>query len=441
MIFDWFRKKRKTVRDDALPRVVEAEPPLAEPTATRDVAPSELTRIGGINRGNAGLAEFALNNKAVHYPAGSLIFRRGEGDRTLCYLLEGTVLLEPLQGRAPEVTASSPVARFPLNAGSRYATSAFAKTDVWLLRVPEWEVHLPSDHRTSLDPVSLVVRTPELQNNHLLFVFAASFNASTLKLPTIPVVISRLREALAVKGDLQEAARIVQAEPVLAGKIIEVVNSPLFRTAQPIASCLQAMTMLGVTTSLNLITGLYLSNLYVARKAAVRSRMQSLWRQSVYVSALASALAAKTSRIPPEQALLAGLLSHIGTLPFLQFLDVSTEDAGSESDVTAALNAVNGPVGYHLLTNWGLPDDIALAPTYVDDWFHDDGKGTLSLADIVILANWHSRLGKPDFLSVPPITSLPAYAKMDQGELGPEMSLAVLSDAKDEVRDLCRLLS
>lgn len=446
MRFNWFHRKPPTATaatPAATGETVTTPLPavLSVPTDSREATWEELQTLSLVDMcSDEDLVELSLNRRAEFYPAGSLLFRRGEGDRTLFFLLQGTVLLEPLEGHAPEVVAGTREAGFPLNAGNRHAMSAFAKTDIWVLRTPEWEVSKKADTSALLDVAHLVAKYPALGHDSLFFVFADTFNSANLKLPAIPMVVHRLRQALAERADVAEAARILQAEPVLAAKIMEIANSPVFRTTQPVSSCLQAMSLLGVEITLNIVTGLCISGLYLAKKPYVRACMQRIWKQSIYVSALSSELAKKTRGVSPDQALLAGLFSYIGTLPFLNFLDEYPDSSGYAGDLDTALEALNGPVGVHLLRSWGIAEEIAGAPVHITDWFRNDPMPTPSLADVLALANWHSRIGQPSFRLLPPLASLPAYAKLEEGALDPEMSLAVLSGAKEEVRQLCRLL-
>lgn len=447
MNLNWFRKNKpeQTGGPNApsKPAVPDSDTPTpSAPTMTRSTTPHELRGLSHAGvYAEEEIKELALGKKAEFYPAGSLLFRRGQGDRTLFFLLEGTVLLEPVQGRAPEVAAGTPQASFPLNAGNRYAMSAYAKTDAWVLRVPEWEWDAQPESQKILDPVALSNKYPTLKNDSLFFVFAETFASNNLKLPTMPTVALRLRDSLAKNADIAEASRILQAEPVIAAKIIEIANSPVFRTTQTVTSCLQAMSMLGVETTLGLVTGLCTGGLYVAKKPLIRQTMVQTWRKSVYISAIAAELAKKTLRISPDKAVLAGLFSHIGALPYLTFLDEHPDVEEYEGDINAALSATKGLIGAQLLKSWGVPDEVAMSPKHIDNWFYNDGKPTLSLQDVLILANWHSQLGQSGMALVPPLTSLPAYTKLDEGELGPELSLVILSTAKDEVRQLIRLLA
>lgn len=446
MHLNWFRRNAQPL--DAAANAAStamAVVPAAEldlPTDSRETTLEELQTLSLVDiYSDEELTELSLHRRAEFYPAGSLLFRRGEGDRTLFFLLQGTVLLEPLQGHAPEVVAGTRQASFPLNAGNRHAMSAYAKTDVWVLRTPEWDVSKRPNSGALLDVAHLVAKYPVLGNDSVFYVFADTFNSANLKLPAIPMVVHRLRSALAERADVAEAARILQAEPVLAAKVMEIANSPVFRTTQPASSCFQAMSLLGVEVTLNIVTGLCVSGLYLAKKPYVRACMQRIWKQSIYVSALSSELAKKTRGVPSDQALLAGLFSYIGTLPFLNFLDEYPDAADYAGDLDTALEALNGPVGAHLLRSWGIAEEIAGAPMHISNWFHSDRSPTLSLPEVLALANWHSKIGQPSFRVLPPLTSLPAYSKLDDGALDPQMSLAILSGAKEEVRQVCQLLA
>jgi hypothetical protein len=72
-----------------------------------------------------------------------------------------------------------------------------------------------------------------------------------------------------------------------------------------------------------------------------------------------------------------------------------------------------------------------------DDWFA--GADTeFGLADILRLAVWHARLGRP---SLPPIMALPSFAKLDRAILSPEFSLFLLQEGKERIAGIQQLLA
>lgn len=440
MIIDWFLQKTRGKRppaEETIPSPDSAQ--VAVPAGQRELLDEERH---GLYLSDAYTAEERAALRADFYPAGSWLFLHGEAVDRLYYLLQGTIGLKPLQGHAPRISAGTREAVFPLCGGAHHVMSAYAQTDVWVLRAPlrTMENRVPEPDAL-LDFAELSARYPSLKDDHLFYVFIKAANESDLSLPVMPHLVQRVRTALQEGNDLVKAAQIMQAEPVMAAKVIEIANSPAFRTIQPVNSCLHAMTLLGVEITANILTGLCLKSFYTAQKAQVRDRMQQLWQQSIFISALAFELAGHIRGANPDKALLGGLFSHLGTLPFLKFVDEYPGGAEYPGDISAALDAVKGPLGSRLLRNWGFSPDLAAVPLHIGNWFHSDPGPGITQAEIAILAHWHSHIGRPTFAELPPLTALPAYAKLNDGELDPKDTLNILAKARDEVDRLCRLLA
>lgn len=440
MIIDWLLRKKKgkgSSAEDAIPSPETAR--ISEPVERRALLSEESEKL---SLDQVYTPEDLATMHAERYPAGSWLFLQGDTVDVLYYLLEGTVGLKPVQGHAPIIAGGAHEATFPLSGGVRHAMSAYALTDVWILRAPLRSLENPVAETHALyDLAELTARYPSLKDDHLFYLFVTRANASDLSLPVMPDLVQRFRAAISEGADIAKAAQIMQAEPVLAAKIIEIANSPIFRTLRPVHSCLHAMTLLGVEITSNIVTGLCLKSFYTAKKGQVRSQMQKLWQESIYISALAFELSGHIRGVNPDKALLGGLFSHLGALPFLKFVD---EYPGSEEypgDLASALKAVEGPLGSRLLEAWGFAPDLAAVPLHIKNWFHRDPGPGISQAEIAILAHWHSHIGQPTFASLPPLTALPAYAKLNEGELDENNTLSILVAAREEVDKLRRLLA
>jgi HD-like signal output (HDOD) protein len=133
-----------------------------------------------------------------------------------------------------------------------------------------------------------------------------------------------------------------------------------------------------------------------------------------------------------EEALLAGLVSDIGVVPFLYFTENFPRDHWSAEEVTDIIPWIRGQVGALVLQRWDFPAELVQIPMASEDWLRDSGP-ELSLADIVILSKLHAYIGTPRFAELPAIDSIPARGKLRNGELSPEYSLKVLLDAKDKI--------
>ncbi|MGX2041803.1 HDOD domain-containing protein [Methylocaldum sp. MU1018] len=418
----------------------------SERIRTEPVSPEILRRLAPLaGLGEEELIAFASGRSMEFYPAGTTVFRGGESPETAFFLLKGTVMIGSDRGVRLKVDSDSEAARFPLDRDEPGPT-ANAWTDVWVLRVPAaiLQQYAEKSKARSITPPDLarLPVPPALGGSSLYYVFCHTFHKGALDLPAFPSVAFKLRQAMMRKDiDFVQAAKIVQMDPSLATKLVQVANSPLYFTADPVKTCQSAIARLGLVTTRNLIFSMGMKGLFSARNPEIRKLMQDVWKSSVHLSAVASVLAAKTGRVDPDKALLGGLIVRIGAIPFLSFAEKFRSEYHDSAELEAALSMVQGPVGRYLLTQWEFAEEYLDLPVTAEQWSYSSGTERPDLADIVRLAAWHSRVGTSRAGALPPITELPAYAKLKDAALTPGQSLKVLHDAKEQIAETLSVLS
>ena len=131
--------------------------------------------------------------------------------------------------------------------------------------------------------------------------------------PPCPELLARLQRAMAeAEPDLNEVARIANADVAMAATLIRNANGAAFAASAPVASAGQAMNRLGLKQSAALM------NAFIARHAIPVNHplLTGFWDQS---SHRAQALAWVATQLPGLSAELAhsyGLFCHVG-LPVL----------------------------------------------------------------------------------------------------------------------------
>lgn len=261
-----------------------------------------------------------------------------------------------------------------------------------------------------------------------------------LKTPSFPDVALRLREAIQLDAEIVDIVKIVNLDPVISAKLIQVVNSPLYRTVNPIGTCLGAINRLGLRTTRNLVIAFSLKNLMKSENPATKKLIHHNWLQSIKVSSISYTLAKLTKKVDPDEALLAGLLHNIGMLPILIFADSLPESNYQAADLELCINAIHGQIGSIILESWHFPDNLKQVPLQSTDWLSNTTE-KLNLNDIVLLAKYHNFLASPGTVELPLITALPAFQKLENQPLTPEMSLQILADAKQQIAEVMSFFS
>ncbi|XSG85823.1 MAG: HDOD domain-containing protein [Methylohalobius sp. ZOD2] len=262
-----------------------------------------------------------------------------------------------------------------------------------------------------------------------------------LVLPTIPDISIKIRRAINdPKANNARIARVVQMDPVITARLIQISNSPLYRGRRRIESCPQALTRLGLKVAQRLITSFALKAVFKAKSRVVQKRMQELWQHSSYVAAICAVLAHKTPGFDPDRAMLAGLIHDIGTVPVLTFADKSMDLLENAEELTYTINKLRGPVGSAIMRKWGFPEDFEAVTVACEDWFRDK-KPQPDYVDLVLVSQLHSFVGTPKLHQYPRIDEIPAYRKLLAGRLDAETSLNILELAKEEIWQIQNMLA
>ena len=280
-----------------------------------------------------------------------------------------------------------------------------------------------------------------LKDNPFINQFCQHFIEGELKIPCFPDVALKLRKALQQDCEIDDIVKIVNMDPVISAKLIQVVNSPLYRAQNPISNCFNAINRLGRKITCNMVIAFSMKNLIKSKNPLIKKLIHYNWLQSIMVSSISYTLARLLKKIDPEDALLAGLLHNIGVLPLLAFADNLTEGAYQAADVDLCLNeihgqigSISGQVGSIILEKWDFPDNLKLIPLQSINWFTNTSEA-FTLNDIVLLAKYHHFLASPGHIELPLITTIPAFQKLHNQPLTPEMSLQILYDAKQQITE------
>lgn len=259
-----------------------------------------------------------------------------------------------------------------------------------------------------------------------------------LRLPSLPDLALKMRNAVNdPRRSVADIARLVQFDPALAARLIQIANSPLYRGNKKFDNCHSAITRMGLTAARDLVVSFTLRNLFQARTPLLRERLQQTWQHSCRVAAISSVLARLTPGLDPDRAVLAGLVHDIGVLPLLQYI----ETLGIDVDA-ARLDALTGrlraALGGFVLKTWQFEADLAEIPAQAEDWGRDSG-ARVDYGDIVQVAHVHSQFGQGGYAG-PPLPELRAFRKFTISKLGPGCSLELLEQSRHEIQQVMGIL-
>lgn len=389
----------------------------------------------------SAIEELAAKTRVEELPRGRQLFAQGQSDNWTYYLLDGAVELAAPSGTHERIAGNTASALAPLAPSRPRKLSATALTPIRFIRIDNDLLELlQASGKTATIDVGEITEEDESIENRLFYQIYRDYMENNLDLPSIPDVALRVNKvAQDPDKGIPDIARIVQTDPALAARLVQVANSPLYRGQSAVGNVQNAITRLGLDATRSLVMSFSLRQLFKSRHQALRQRMAELWQHSAKVAAISFVLARLTPGFDPDRALLAGLIHDIGILPVIKQVEQYPDLVADQAGLERAIAELRGQIGAMLLRQWKMPSDLVGVTLDSENWMRDPDKNA-DLCDIVMVAQMHSFIGTPRMHSCPRIDTVPAFGKLALGRLTPKLSIEILERSKAEINEMLRLL-
>lgn len=171
-------------------------------------------------------------------------------------------------------------------------------------------------------------------------------------LPAAPSSLIALTAAMARPNSCtQDVAAVVEGDPSLCSKILQLVNSSFFGLARRVSTATEAVTLLGLTNVRSVTLAVEAMNAFKTTSREKQKALEEIRSHSEATAAVAAAIAKRVG-LSPQEAYTLGILHDIGHLVLL-----STE-------APEALSIEPELAGAYLLAVWGLPLSMGEAVAY-----------------------------------------------------------------------------
>jgi len=183
----------------------------------------------------------------------------------------------------------------------------------------------------------------------------------------------------------------------------------------------------------NLVTSQVMKQMFQATNDLVDQRLREVWEHSVQVAAIARALAGGVPGVLPDQAMLAGLLHDIGTLPILYRAEERYELLATPGLLDHLITRLHTRVGGAILKHWKFPDAlVAVAAEHEDlERAHSGGP---DLVDVVQVANLQSHIDTDHHLGQVDWSTVPAFQQLGLDVDVDEIELTAVTEEIEEVQ-------
>ncbi len=222
--------------------------------------------------------------------------------------------------------------------------------------------------------------------------------STELKLPSPPAVAVKILDAVQNKESaLKEIADIISSDPSLSAKMLRIANSGYYTRGGPITNIQRAMTILGTNVIKNIALSFVITGSFNVQEES-HFNFDLFWKRCL-ISAVATDLLAAKVGIKNDDLFITALLQDIGTL----IIALSKPDEYSrifnDSEIFAqdledaersSFDYTHSQVGYALLQNWQLPDEITIPALF----HHHPQTAPEGISGITFLLYYGARFGK-----------------------------------------------
>ena len=225
-----------------------------------------------------------------------------------------------------------------------------------------------------------------LSSSHLETLFSAIEN-DEINLPAMPdlaIKIQRMLDDFNVSA--MQIVAAVSSDPVLAAQIIKSANSATYSGKPKVDKVMPAVSRIGYKALRNLVITVTMNKLSAVTHPVAKKHIADFWVHSREVAAISYVLAKNQKHLNPDEALLAGLVHDIGTLPLCLFAEKNLANFDGQMLESLAIR-FGAKVGEKLLLKWEFPEALARIPVAHEDLQHDSGDLLATYADIVTVAN------------------------------------------------------
>jgi putative nucleotidyltransferase with HDIG domain len=185
-------------------------------------------------------------------------------------------------------------------------------------------------------------------------------------MPTFsPATAKILRLANQLNTPANEIVAAIRMDPILTGKVLQLVNSAYFSLASKVTGLNRALVYLGINTIKNLALSTAVMEAFNQKDQQLADAIAPVWRHSLATAVCAKGIA-KALNAPAntlEEFFIAGLLHDLGKIVMMQAFFSTTPHPGmitvEEEKATYGLD--HGEVGAQILERWKFPAELVAA--------------------------------------------------------------------------------
>lgn len=377
--------------------------------------------------------EFKLFQSAI----GEKIITRGSNDEFSFFLVSGALKLMAKDGQTAIIKSDSDSAKQPITQLRPRQYDVIADGAVSYLKI----------NNQLLETLALSAESPlggihvesDLGHADIYFQLYHDIKRDHVNLMSLPKVASTIHGALSAteKMDAKQLGQLMMTDPVVVAKVIKLaISAKEAESNIALENISQIITHLGLAKTIEIVRVLTSKDIFKPVNVLQERFINNMWREAIFVSAIAGVLADEFEHLDPRKAQLIGLCHNVGVMPVLECLGKDKRLMADERQMQSVLTELGGNISAMLLEKWGFDEVFISAAKEAQNWQRSNEGKALDYSDLIIVAKLLSHVGTPKMEKSPVLTELAVFRKLNWGKNGVAQGLQILKKAKINVRAL-----
>jgi HD-like signal output (HDOD) protein len=191
---------------------------------------------------------------------------------------------------------------------------------------------------------------------------AGDLNRGELELPMFSGTAVRIQKAFQVdEVDIDEIVRLISSDPAIAARVLELANSAAVRGSIEITDLRQAVIRMGDKLVQSSVLTFALRQVQRNEKLSqsAKTALRGIWIESIELAARCHVIAKEFTKLRPDEALLAGLLSVVGRL----YIMLKSQEFGMEdyAELEQVLADWHPTISKAIAESWNMSEDLVNA--------------------------------------------------------------------------------
>ncbi len=388
--------------------------------------------------GDVALIDIASNSEIVLSKKGKT-FNAQDTASTKLYLLEGEMEVRGIEISDKTILENTKRAQQPVFRFHSPGLDATCLKDCVLLSIVTQTVNKYVE--TIKESSGMYIDTIKIDalkssGNDIVQEITERFNSKDFNLPSLPEMALHVNKALEDESiNMNVLSSTLQSDPAITARIIQVSNSPLFRTEQTIDSLQTAITRMGLEAVRSIVVSVVLRDMFHPETVLIKKTMRRYYEHSIRIGVICYVLAKRCPNFDPDRAFLAGLLHDIGVIPLLVIADKHKELSTSAGNLDSVLSDLKGTVGSVLLRQWDFNLSYAITAEQAYTWDRESSD-TPDYCDLVQVALLHSNLVGGEKINGPALTELGAFKRIKLGDTDPAKDIQKLTELSNRIKEM-----